>query len=34
MAQMITLFTPDTTQPCHMRRPTRTVEAMVSRQER
>src|SRR5260370_33978086 len=32
--QMITLFAPATAHPCHMRRPTSTVEAMVSRQER
>jgi len=34
MAQRITLFTAATTQPCHIRRPTMTVEAIVSRQER
>lgn len=31
--EMITLLAPATTQPCHMRRPTRTVETTVSRQE-
>jgi hypothetical protein len=31
--QIITLFTPETSQPCHIRRPTSKVEMIVSRQE-
>lgn len=31
--QMITLFAAATSQPCHMRRPMSSVEAIVSRQE-
>jgi hypothetical protein len=34
ITEMITLLTPATIHPCHMRRPTSTVEEMVSRQER
>lgn len=34
ITEMITLFTPATIHPCHMWRPTSTVEQMVSRQER
>lgn len=32
--QMITLLAAATTHPCHIRRPTRIVDVMVSRQER
>lgn len=34
MTQMMALFAEATIHPCHMRRPTRTVERTVSRQER
>jgi hypothetical protein len=34
MAEMITLFAPATIQPCHIRFPTITVEAIVSRQDK
>jgi hypothetical protein len=34
MTQRMRLFTPVTTHPCHMRRPIKTVEAMVRIQER
>ncbi len=34
MAEMMTLLAPATSQPCHIRRPTITVEAIVSRHDR